>query len=310
MKATHWKITARLGWPSSILAMRERTCDRIVVEESLIKGYDGLRKYMKNVAIVLAGGSGSRMKSNIKKQYLHIGGYPVLWYSLRVFQDCPKVDEIVLVCGAEEIERCRGQFVQHYGFSKITKIVAGGRERYHSVYEGLKAVDSCGYVLIHDGARPFITEEILERIFDGLAECPACVVGMPVKDTIKLRSSDGYVEQTLPREKLWMIQTPQSFSYPLIRRAYDELILREEAETAECGEQHQDDLSQSNIDGRDAERCDKSKNTMGLKITDDAMVAETILHIPVKLIEGSYDNIKITTPEDLVLAERLAAQLN
>ncbi|MCC8136891.1 MAG: 2-C-methyl-D-erythritol 4-phosphate cytidylyltransferase [Clostridiales bacterium] len=235
---------------------------------------------MRNVAIVLAGGNGSRMNSKIKKQYLQIGNYPVLWYSLRTFQNSPWIDEIVLVCGAGEIKRCRDQFVDQYGLSKIGKIVAGGRERYHSVYEGLKAAENCDNVLIHDGARPFISEEILNRIFDTLKQCPACVTGMPVKDTIKIGSTDGYVEQTLPREKLWLIQTPQSFSYSLIRQAYDELIRREkEAET---------------------------QNDVERKITDDAMVVETILQTPVKLIKGSYDNIKITTPEDLVLAKTLA----
>ncbi|MCD8075956.1 MAG: 2-C-methyl-D-erythritol 4-phosphate cytidylyltransferase [Lachnospiraceae bacterium] len=235
---------------------------------------------MKSVAIVLAGGSGSRMKNRQKKQYLLLGDYPVLWYSLRAFQNCPRIDEIVLVCGEGEEERCRREFAEGYGFSKIGKIVHGGRERYHSVYAGLKAAGSCDWVLIHDGARPFVDQGMLDRIFEGLAECPACAVGMPVKDTIKMRDREGYVEQTLPREKLWMIQTPQSFSYPLIWRAYGELMRREQAVS---------ELKEDTI-----------------RITDDAMVVETILHVPVKLIEGSYENMKITTPEDLILAEILA----
>ncbi|MCC8102269.1 MAG: 2-C-methyl-D-erythritol 4-phosphate cytidylyltransferase [Clostridiales bacterium] len=236
---------------------------------------------MRNIAIVLAGGSGSRMKSSKKKQYLLLGDRPVLWYSLHIFQNCPRIEEIILVCGAGEEEQCHREYVENYGFTKIKKITRGGKERYHSVYEGLKAAGDCDYVLIHDGARPFIDATMLERIFEGLADCPACVVGMPVKDTIKMRSAGGYVEQTLPREKLWMIQTPQSFSYPLITRAYEELILREQTSS--------------------------EQDAGAAKITDDAMVAETILHIPVKLIEGSYDNMKITTPEDLVLAESLAS---
>ncbi|MCD8397349.1 MAG: 2-C-methyl-D-erythritol 4-phosphate cytidylyltransferase [Lachnospiraceae bacterium] len=235
---------------------------------------------MKNIAIVLAGGSGSRMKSTKKKQYLLLGDRPVLWYSLHTFQNCPRIEEIVLVCGEGEEEQCRREYVEKYGITKVKKITHGGKERYHSVYEGLKTAGDCDYVLIHDGARPFIDAAMLNRIFEGLADCPACVVGMPVKDTIKMRSAEGYVEQTLPREKLWMIQTPQSFSYSLIKRAYEELILREQRSS--------------------------KQETGAVKITDDAMVAETILHIPVKLIEGSYDNIKITTPEDLALAETLA----
>ncbi|MCD8336533.1 MAG: 2-C-methyl-D-erythritol 4-phosphate cytidylyltransferase [Lachnospiraceae bacterium] len=237
---------------------------------------------MKNVAIVLAGGSGSRMKSKKKKQYLLLSDRPVLWYSLCAFQNCPNIDEIILVCGEGEEEYCRREFAENYGFAKIKKIVHGGKERYHSVYEGMKAAGSCDYILIHDGARPFIDERMLERIFAGLSDCPACAVGMPVKDTIKMRNMEGYVEQTLPREKLWMIQTPQAFSYPLLLQAYEEMMRREQTAAEQEGST--------------------------VKITDDAMVVETVLHIPVKLIEGSYDNIKITTPEDLALAGALAEQ--
>ena len=160
--------------------------------------------------------------------------------------------------------------MEAYGFTKVSHIVEGGKERYHSVHEGLKAITDCTYVLIHDGARPFVDDAILNRVLDVLPECRACVVGMPVKDTIKMSDQEGFVERTLPRELLWTIQTPQSFEYALIREAYDKLAEQEPAD---------------------------------IKITDDAMVAEYILQIPVKLVEGSYDNIKITTPEDLLLAE-------
>lgn len=225
---------------------------------------------MKNTAIVLAGGRGSRMKSETPKQYLLIDGKPVLYYSLNVFQKCSRIDEIILVCGRDDIEKCQRDIVDYYGFSKVRRVVPGGQERYHSVYEGLKAAEECGYILIHDGARPFIDEAMLNRILDELPVCRACVVAVPVKDTIKLSNDKGYVEQTLPREKLWSVQTPQSFEYQLIRQAYDELARRRVQE---------------------------------IKITDDAMVLEYISGIPVKLIEGSYENMKITTPEDLLLAE-------
>lgn len=227
---------------------------------------------MKTTAIVLAGGSGSRMKSSVKKQYLLIEGMPVLCYSLSAFQSSNCIDEIILVCGKGEIEQCRKDFVEKYGYTKVSHIVEGGKERYHSVYEGLKAIEDCDYVLIHDGARPFIDESMIKRIMQELPNCRASVVGVPVKDTIKMSNADGYVEQTLPRELLWSIQTPQSFEYNLIRNAYDQLAQEEPAD---------------------------------LKITDDAMVAEYFAHIPVKLIEGSYENIKITTPEDLLLAEMI-----
>ncbi len=227
---------------------------------------------MGNTAIVLAGGSGSRMKSTVKKQYLLIAGIPVLGYSLAVFQKSIHINDIILVCGKGEEDQCRTEIVEKCGFSKVKKIVEGGKERYHSVYEGLKAAENCDYVLIHDGARPFIDEAMIGRIMEELPQCRACVVAVPVKDTIKLSSSDGYVARTLPREQLWSVQTPQAFDYNLIRRAYDQL--------ADCEPED-------------------------IRITDDAMVAEHFAGVPVKLIEGSYDNIKITTPEDLLLADMI-----
>ena len=200
---------------------------------------------MKYTAIVLAGGSGSRMKSKVKKQYLQMGDYPVLWYSLAVLEKSSRIDEIVLVCGKGEQEQCRSLFVDTYGFQKIVKVVEGGKERYHSVYEGLKAAKGCDYVLIHDGARPFLDEEMLVRLTAALPIWNACVVGMPVKDTIKLADPDtGCVQATPDRSLLWTIQTPQAFRYDLIRSAYDTLIQEESA------------------------------GTLTQKVTDDAMVAE------------------------------------
>lgn len=230
---------------------------------------------MKYTAIVLAGGSGSRMKSKVKKQYLQMGDYPVLWYSLAVLEKSSRIDEIILVCGKGEQEQCRSLFVDTYGFQKIVKVVEGGKERYHSVYEGLKAAKGCDYVLIHDGARPFLDEEMLVRLTAALPIWNACVVGMPVKDTIKLADPDtGCVQATPDRSLLWTIQTPQAFRYDLIRSAYDTLIQEESA------------------------------GTLTQKVTDDAMVAERA-GASVKLIEGSYNNIKITTPEDLVFARAI-----
>lgn len=232
---------------------------------------------MKNAAIVLAGGSGSRMHSRTKKQYMLIGEKPVLYYSLYAFQEDENIDEIVLVCGENEIDRCRHEIVERFGFTKVTRIVPGGKERHDSVYAGLQALAPCNFVLIHDGARPFIDRPILERVWLGLQDARACTVGMPVKDTIKLSNDDGCVEKTLPRERLWMIQTPQAFDYEIICRAH------EQRRNGELG---------------------------GAKITDDAMLVEYTQKTPVKLIEGSYANIKITTPDDLLLAEVLLAQKN
>lgn len=237
-----------------------------------------MKQKYKCGAVVLAAGAGKRMQSDIKKQFLQIKDKPVIWYSLHAFQES-FVDEIVLVTSKEDASYCREEIVNKYNFTKVTKIVSGGKERYHSVSEGIKALSSCDYVFIHDGARPMLTGEILDRAYECVQECKACVVGMPVKDTIKIANKDGYIEQTPDRNLVWMIQTPQVFSYPLIKDAYEKLILQEE-----------------------------ELKKQGINITDDAMVVETLMEYSVKLIEGSYENIKITTPEDLKIAENFLSK--
>ena len=220
----------------------------------------------KNTAIVLAAGSGKRMNSKVHKQYLIIQDRPVLYYSLKAFEDSA-VDEIVLVVGKGEEKFCRKEIVDKYGISKVKAIVEGGKERYHSVFEGLKQTSDADYVLIHDGARPFVNQDIIRRCMQEVQKYQACVVGMPVKDTIKIADEEGYAKQTPDRKNVWMIQTPQTFSYALIYEAYEEML--------------------------------KTEDTA---ITDDAMVLERIKGKKSKLIEGSYRNIKITTPEDLLIA--------
>lgn len=232
----------------------------------------------RTAAIVLAAGQGKRMNSRIAKQYMLLEGKPVLYYALKVFEDS-FIDEIVLVTGSGEEEYCRTEIVEKYGFHKIKKIAAGGKERYHSVYNGLCALGDVKYVFIHDGARPFITKEVLKRALETVKEEAACAVGVPVTDTIKIADDNGFVAQTPDRAHLWSMQTPQVFEYRLIKDAYDILIHEEERFLTE-----------------------------GIQITDDAMVAETVLKIPVKIVEGSYENIKITTPEDLTRAEILCKQ--
>ena len=223
---------------------------------------------VKNTAIVLAAGQGKRMHSKIQKQFLEIQGYPVLYYSLRCFQESPLIRDIVLVTGVESVEYCKENIVEKYGFTKVVSVVAGGKERYDSVYAGLCACCDCEYVLIHDGARPFITEEILKRGLDKAGETGACVIGMPSKDTVKLADGQGFVGSTPDRKSVWMIQTPQIFEYSLIRNAHESI------------------------------RCKDMSS-----ITDDAMVVEQETGVKVALAEGSYQNIKITTPEDLFIAE-------
>lgn len=220
-------------------------------------------------AIVLAGGSGKRMGTKVHKQYLMLNRYPVLYYSLEAFQKSAWMDEIILVTGAGEEEYCRKEIVDRYGFSKVKKIVAGGAERYNSVWNGLQQVTKQeGYVYIHDGARPFVDEEMIERAYQCVSETKACVAGMPVKDTIKVVDENNYVKDTPERKTLWLVQTPQVFETDLIKTAYQKLI-ENEIENA----------------------------------TDDAMVVEQMMEHPVKLYPGSYENIKITTPEDLLVAE-------
>ena len=220
-------------------------------------------------AVVLAGGSGKRMGTKVHKQYLMLKGYPVLYYSLKAFQDSAWIDEIVLVSGAGEEEYCQKEIVEKYSFSKVHKIVAGGAERYNSVWNGLQQIaEKDGFVYIHDGARPFVDDAMIERAYSCVEETNACVAGMPSKDTVKIVDENQFAVTTPARKYVWNVQTPQVFETALITQAYEKLM------------QH------------DREN-----------VTDDAMVVEQEMQIPVKLFEGSYCNIKITTPEDLETAK-------
>lgn len=231
-------------------------------------------KKTNTTAIILAAGQGKRMNSNIQKQYLLINEKPVLYYSLKVFEDS-FIDDVVLVVGKDEIEYCKNEIVEKYGFKKVKTIVAGGKERYHSVANGLQAINwECDYVFVHDGARPFIDDEILARAYEKVKASQAAVVGMPVKDTIKISDENGYVSQTPNRAYVWQIQTPQVFNMEIISTAYKQLLENE-----------------------------KIMLEQGISITDDAMVVEHFTNLKVKLVEGSYKNIKITTPEDLEIAK-------
>lgn len=219
-------------------------------------------------AIVLAAGKGTRMNSKIQKQFLEVEGKPVIYYSLKCFQESLLIRDIILVTGEESLSYCKEEIVKRFGFSKVKKVTAGGKERYDSVYAGLCACDNTDYVLIHDGARPFVTEEMLERTCLSVKETGACVVGMPAKDTIKISDRNKMVESTPAREKVWLVQTPQAFRYSLIKESYESI------------------------------RC---KDMSG--ITDDAMIVEQERGVKVALVHGSYENLKITTPEDLIIAE-------
>ncbi|MEY8337930.1 2-C-methyl-D-erythritol 4-phosphate cytidylyltransferase [Lachnospiraceae bacterium 62-35] len=230
----------------------------------------------RTVAIVLAAGQGKRMKSSIQKQFMLLQEKPLIYYALAELEKS-MVDHIILVTSEDEIQYCKERIAAPFHFSKIRRIVAGGKERYHSVYEGLKAAEELegakgehSIVLIHDGARPFITENMIQTAIEAARQFRACAVGMPVKDTIKMADENGFVKETPERSMLWQMQTPQAFDYSLIRRAYEKLLSNPEHQKG---------------------------------ITDDAMVVEAMTDARVKLILGDYRNIKVTTPEDMVLAE-------
>lgn len=229
----------------------------------------------KTAAIVLAAGQGKRMQAGQPKQFMLLGGKPVLYYALAAFEKSD-VDEIILVTGADEIDYCRAEIVERYGFHKVTQVIAGGKERYHSVACGLKALEQsrCDIVLIHDGARPFVTEAMIRQMIEETKVYHACVTGTLVKDTIKIADAEGFCATTPDRKRVWAVQTPQSFSYPLVLGAYEKLLAEEE------------NLLQA-----------------GVSITDDAMVVERMTSQKVKLVEGSYRNIKLTTPEDMIVCE-------
>ena len=219
-------------------------------------------------AIVLAAGQGKRMHSKIQKQFLEIGRKPILYYSMECFQKSPLIQDIILVTGEDMISYCQSEIVEKYGFTKVCKVTAGGKERYDSVYAGLLCCQDTDYVYIHDGARPFVTEEMIQRGYEAVKRTNACVMGMPSKDTVKLADPSGYIKETPDRKIVWNIQTPQIFSYDLIRGAYESIRKK--------------DMS---------------------NVTDDAMVVEQETGTKILMVEGSYQNIKITTPEDLAVAE-------
>lgn len=221
----------------------------------------------KCVAVVLAAGKGKRMGSDVPKQYIELDHKPVVYYSLNIFQKSEVIDEIILVTGKDEIEYCRTNIVFKYGLSKVTNIIEGGKERYNSVAKALERICECDFVFIHDGARPFIEEEIISKLYQVVMEHKACVVGVKTKDTVKIANQDGWIANTPDRNLLWNVQTPQVFEYRLIKAAYEKLIKN---------------------------GCEN--------VTDDAMVVENMLQQKVKLVEGNDHNIKVTTPFDLLIA--------
>jgi len=224
----------------------------------------------KVVAIIPAAGQGKRMGTSVSKSYLEILGRPLLAYTLDKFQSHSLIEEIIIVAQARDIEYCRSEIVEKYGFDKVKKIVAGGQERQDSVNLGLAALDlEADWVLIHDGARPLVDGTTISQAIQAAFSKAAAVVGVPVKDTIKVVDAGHTVRQTLDRQTLWAVQTPQVFRRDILEEAY------------------------------------RQAGLLGWTSTDDASLVER-LGVQVQMVRGSYKNIKITTPEDLLyLAESL-----
>lgn len=214
-------------------------------------------------AVIAAGGSSQRM-GEIDKLFARLGGKPLLARATQPFQNCHLVNQIVVVVSGENEERCR-RLVTGEEWSKVSEVCQGGRRRQDSVAAGLKRLDKCDWVIIHDGARPLVTVDLIECGLEAAKETGAAVAAVPVKDTIKIAGDDRIVHQTPPRQNLWAVQTPQVFRIDIITEAY---------------------------------------RRASSDVTDDASLVEQ-LGYKVKLYMGSYDNIKVTTPDDLALAEIL-----
>ena len=245
----------------------------------------------RNIAVVLAAGTGSRMKSDVPKQFLLLEEKPLIFYALNAMEQSKLIDECILVTGEDDMERMRRDIVEKYGFRKVTAILPGGSERCFSVANAMRWIDAItqdagdrrDLVFIHDGARPFVTEEILERTYQAALDFGACVAAMPSKDTVKLADEEGFAKETPERKTVWCVQTPQVFDRALIVKAYRSF---EEA----CKE---------NSEGPKGMRFGKE----GRLVTDDASVVELFTDVKVKLAEGAYTNMKVTTPEDMAIAK-------
>ena len=221
-----------------------------------------------NSVVIVSAGRGNRMKCDINKQFLKIGGKEVIAHTVERFYNNKNIGEIIIVVREDEKEFFQENIINKYGYKNL-KIAFGGKERQDSVYNGLQEVDkNCSIVLIHDGARPFVTNEIIEQSIECAQKYNCAIVGIPVKDTIKIVNENNDVCNTPNRNTLWSIQTPQVFEYSLIMKAHEKA---------------------------------KDDKYYG---TDDSMLME-YLGYNVKVVEGSYDNIKITTPEDLKVAEEI-----
>lgn len=222
---------------------------------------------MKYDVVIPAAGQGKRMKKGINKQFINLQDRPVIVHTLQVFEQDPWCRKVIIVVNEREVDFFK-ELIEVNNIRKVSEIVKGGSERQHSVYNGLKILtDEEGIVLVHDGARPFIEQEHVHRLVEEASESKAAVLAVPVKDTMK-RVRNGKVIDTVERSSLWAIQTPQAFVLSLIQYAHEKA---------------------------------QEKNYLG---TDDASLVEAVGE-DVTIVEGSYNNIKLTTPEDLIYAEAI-----
>lgn len=221
-----------------------------------------------NGVVIVAAGAGSRMNMGINKQFIKLEGKEIIAYTIEKFYNNSNIEDIVVVVKEDESEFFKKEILDKYNFKNV-KIAYGGKERQDSVYNGLKLLDEkCDVVLIHDGARPFVSDKIIDKSIEEAKEHKAIVVGVPVKDTIKVIDNDKNIVDTPNRSVLWAVQTPQTFDYNILIDAYK-------------------DAFKNKFYG-----------------TDDAMLVERIGY-KVKMLEGSYNNIKITTQEDLNIGSQI-----
>ncbi len=223
----------------------------------------------KVTALIPAAGMGRRMGKAVAKQFLPLGDKPLLAHTLLAFQRASEIDEIIPILSREDMESCLRDVIERYHITKVKTLVVGGKECQDSVMNGLKKLEQdSSVVLVHDGVRPFVTETMIRECVEHSKKGDSVVVGVPLKDTVKEVDANGMVRRSLERSRLWAVQTPQAFPFKVLRHAYEVSYKRR------------------------------------FSGTDDAMLVEEAGG-KVRVIMGSYENIKITTPEDLVLAEEI-----
>jgi 2-C-methyl-D-erythritol 4-phosphate cytidylyltransferase len=231
----------------------------------------GASKLGRVVAVIPAGGSGTRMGAGVPKQFLPLGGVPMLLHSLRAFDRARSVDTVILVVPRDERRRALTDVIERYGVKKVQKVIAGGETRQQSVYNGLKETDpDVEIVVVHDAVRPFVTDDLIEQSIEAARKASGAIVAVPMKDTPKQAGLDRQIQRTLDRNNLWMAQTPQTFRRDVLLEAYEKAAIEH------------------------------------LQATDDSALVERLGH-KVGIVAGTWENIKITTPEDLIIAEAILA---